>query len=65
MRVNERIQTAVEECVRRCERSQAPMVCVAEFLLKLRDVDQWTPEEANEVGRWAIRLIREQPGARG
>jgi len=56
----QQITTAVEECIERCKNSPAIMVCVAEYVLRLRDVNKWDVKDADEVGRRVFRLIREQ-----
>jgi hypothetical protein len=57
----EKIVQAVDDCLKRCLSSQAKLICVAEFVLNLRDEHQWEPAIADEVGRRVLRLIRERP----
>jgi hypothetical protein len=57
----EQIASAVEDCLERCRNSPAVLVCVAEFVLSLRDAHQWEPVEAHEVGRRVLRVLRGPP----
>ena len=57
------IAAAVEDCLERCRNSPAMLVCVAEFVLRLKDNYDWEPTVADEVGRRAIRVLRDRPAA--
>jgi len=57
----EQIGSAVDECIERCRNSPAILVCIAEYVLKLRDIYSWEPAEADEVGRRVIRVLRGRP----
>jgi hypothetical protein len=50
---------AVAEGLSRCQKSTAPLICLAEYILKLRDADRWKPTDAEKVGREILKLLRQ------
>lgn len=51
------IDLAVVECMRRCE-AREQRTCIPEFVLILRDERGWPQDQAEEVGRRALRALR-------
>ncbi len=49
---------AIQECVTFCGHSKKPLVCIAEFTLKLRDELGWSIRDAEAVGKAALQVVR-------
>lgn len=59
------IQSAVRRCLDQCAKSDAPLVSMAEFTIRLQDEQKWPEREAREVGRRvfkAFKADRKRPG---
>lgn len=54
------IDSAVDECTQRCKDSPALLFRVAQYVLKLKEVDKWEPAEADEVGRRVLKATRKE-----
>ncbi len=52
------VAQAVQECLSRCGRSDRPLVCIAQYTLKLIDDRGWTVATARQVGRLALLSVR-------
>ena len=52
------IEVEVARCLEHCRKSAAPMICVAEYVLRLRDDHGWEPKQADEVGRRVLRMLK-------
>jgi len=52
------IMSAVDECVERCKGSRSWIVCVAEYVLRLKDIHRWKPTEADEVGSRVVKAMQ-------
>jgi len=54
------IDSAVDECTQRCKDSPVLLFRVAQYVLKLKEVDKWEPTEADEVGRRVLKATQKQ-----
>lgn len=58
------IRLATEECLCTCADSEEWLLCVSDYLGRLRQVYQWDECDVNEVGRrvlQTIKVVREKP----
>jgi hypothetical protein len=54
----ERIAAATADCISTCEKSNEWLVCISDYMMRLRNVYGWSQAMAEEVGRRALHYLQ-------
>ena len=54
----QKMNAAIHDCLERCYSSPTPVLCLVEYLQRLRISGKWTCEELMEVRSRVVRILR-------